>query len=70
MAIIAMTREMGSRGRDVALVLAGRLGLEVFHHELVERDLARRMHLLYGGFTEGFGTRALKGAQALLDELG
>lgn len=45
MAVIAMTREMGSRGRDVALGLADQLGLEVFHHELVEHDLAQRMHL-------------------------
>jgi cytidylate kinase len=45
MTVIAMTREMGSRGRDVALGLADRLGLEIVHHELVEYDLAARLTL-------------------------
>jgi cytidylate kinase len=40
-----MTREMGSRGRKVALGLAERLGLEIIHHELVEHDLATRLNL-------------------------
>ncbi len=44
MAVIAMTREMGSLGKDVALVVAERLGLEIVHNELVENDLAHRMH--------------------------
>jgi cytidylate kinase len=56
MTVIAMTREMGSLGKDVALGLADRLGLEIIHHELVERDLAARLsvpesavhHLLEG----------------------
>jgi hypothetical protein len=38
MTVIAMTREMGSRGRDVALGLADRLELDIIHHELVEHD--------------------------------
>lgn len=62
MAIIAMTREMGSRGRDVALGLSDRLGLEVVHHELVERDLAQRMHL-----PESQVHRYLEGHASLLD---
>jgi cytidylate kinase len=45
MTVIAMTREMGSRGRDVALGLADRLGLEIIHHELVEHDLAARLNV-------------------------
>lgn len=45
MTVIAMTREMGSRGREVAVGLAERLGLEIVHHELVERDLAARLNL-------------------------
>jgi len=45
MTVIAMTREMGSRGGDVALGLADRLGLEIVHHELVEHDLAARLTL-------------------------
>jgi len=45
MAVIAMTREMGTLGKDVARGLAERLGLEVVHHELVENDIATRSGL-------------------------
>ena len=45
MPVIAMTREMGSLGKDVALGLAEALDLQVVHHEVVERDLADRAHL-------------------------
>jgi cytidylate kinase len=45
MAVIAMTREMGTLGQDVAQGLAERLGLEVVHHELVENDIATRSGL-------------------------
>jgi cytidylate kinase len=40
-----MTREMGSLGKDVAMGLSVQLGLAVVHHELVEYDIAERMHL-------------------------
>ncbi len=40
MAVIAMAREMGTLGGEVALVVADHLGLEVIHHELVEHDIA------------------------------
>lgn len=43
MAVIAMTREMGSRGREVALGLAEDLGLQIVQHELAEH-VAERMH--------------------------
>lgn len=43
MTVIAMTREMGSLGKDVALGLSVQLGFAVVHHELVERELAGRM---------------------------
>ena len=33
MAVIAMTREIGTLGKDVAAGLAERLGLDVIHHE-------------------------------------
>jgi hypothetical protein len=36
MTIIAMTREMGTRGKDVAGQVALKLGLELVHHELIE----------------------------------
>ena len=45
MAVIAMTREMGTLGKDVAAQLADRLGLELVHHELVEQNVARRLDL-------------------------
>ena len=45
MPVIAMTREMGSRGKDVALGVASRLGLEVVHHEIVERSVAERLDM-------------------------
>lgn len=40
MPVIAMTREMGSRGSEVAAGLAERLGLTIIHHELVEHEIA------------------------------
>lgn len=45
MTVIAMTREMGSLGKDVAFGVAEKMGLEVVHHELVERDIAGRMEI-------------------------
>lgn len=45
MTVIAMTREMGTLGKDVAIGLIDSLGLDVVHHELVERHLAERMNL-------------------------
>ena len=57
MTVIAMTREMGTLGKDVALRLAETLDLRIVHHELVEHDLAERLgvqesavhHYLEGG---------------------
>lgn len=43
MTVIAMTREMGTLGKDVAAEVAERLGIVVVHHELVERHLAQRL---------------------------
>lgn len=43
MPVIAMTREMGTRGKDVALGLAEELGLGLVQHELVEH-VAEKMH--------------------------
>jgi len=45
MPVIAMTREMGSRGKDVAIRLAERLDLRLVHHELIEHRLAEEMQL-------------------------
>lgn len=44
MPVIAMTREMGSLGRDIALVLAEELGLSLVQHEVVEH-VADKMHV-------------------------
>lgn len=43
MTVITMTREMGTLGKDVAAGAAEGLGIEVIHHELVERHLAERL---------------------------
>ncbi len=44
MPVIAMTHEMGSLAKDVALQLAQELGLSVMRHEVVEH-VAQRMHV-------------------------
>ena len=60
MAVIAMTREMGTLGKDVAAGLAERLGIEVIHHELVEHDIAERT-----GMRESLVHRFLEGEASL-----
>lgn len=62
MAVIAMTREMATLGRDVAAGLAERLGLHVVHHELVAQDIAGR-----AGTRESEVLRFLEGGATLLD---
>ena len=44
MSIIAMTREMGSLGKDVAEGLAQELGLRLLYHEIID-GVAEKMHL-------------------------
>jgi len=61
MAIIAMTREMATLGRDVAAGLAERLGLDIVHHELVAQDIAER-----AGMRESEVQRFLGGEASLL----
>ncbi|MGE0767520.1 MAG: cytidylate kinase family protein [Hyphomicrobiaceae bacterium] len=63
MAVIAMTREMGTLGKDVAQGLAERLGLDVVHHELVETDIATR-----SGLGESEVRRFLGGEASLLGQ--
>ena len=62
MAAIAMTREMGSLGKDVASALADQMGLTVVHHELVEHHLAERL-----GVQESAVHRYLEGEASLLE---
>lgn len=44
MPLIAMTREMGSLGKDVAAEVAQRTGKQVVHHEIID-NLASKMRL-------------------------
>jgi len=44
MAVISMPREMGSRGRDVAIGLAELLGMQILHFEVIRR-VADRMQV-------------------------
>lgn len=60
MAVIAMTREMGTRGNEVAAKLAERLGLTVVHHELVEHDIA-----LHAGMQDSEVHHLLEGEASL-----
>ena len=45
MPVIAMTREMGSRGREVGQRVAAEMGLSIVLHELVEGEIAERMQV-------------------------
>lgn len=45
MPVLAMTREMGSGGREVAHRVADQVGLTLILHELVEHDLAEHLHV-------------------------
>ncbi len=64
MTVIAMTREMGSLGRDVALRLAEELGLELVQHQLFEH-VADKMHV-----REASVNRFLEGKAGLLERWG
>ena len=62
MVTIAMTREMGTFGKDVAHGLADALDLKVIHSELVEHDLAERL-----GVQESAVHHYLEGNASLLE---
>jgi len=62
MAVIAMTREIGTLSKDVAGGLAERLGLGVIHHGLVEHDIAEN-----AGLPENEVHRFLEGKASLLE---
>jgi len=63
MAVIAMTREMGTHGKDVVAGVADRLDLSVVHHQLVEQEIAER-----SGMQEGEIHRALEGEATLFEK--
>jgi cytidylate kinase len=62
MTVIAMTRELATRGNEVAAGVAERLGLSIVHHEIVEHDIAER-----AGITESTVHRFLEGEASLLE---
>ena len=62
MVAIAMTREMGTLGKDVAQGIADSLGLRIIHSELVERDVAARL-----GVQDSAVHRYLEGNASLLE---
>jgi cytidylate kinase len=62
MAVIAMTREMATLGKDVAAGLAERLDLDIVHHEIVEHDIAER-----AGMSESEVHRFLEGEASLIE---
>ena len=64
MTVIAMTREMGTLGKDVAQGLADQMGLKVVHHELIEHTLAGQL-----GKPEHAVHRYLEGGVSLLERL-
>jgi cytidylate kinase len=62
MAVIAMTREIGSHGSDVAKGVAAQLGLEIINSEIVVPELAGSM-----GVEPGVVQRYLDGNASLFD---
>jgi cytidylate kinase len=63
MSIVAMTREMGSLGKDVAAGLAVELGVPVVHHEIID-SLADKMRL-----RKSHVVRLLDGQAGILERL-
>ena len=62
MAVIAITREIGTRGMDVAVELGERLQLDVINDELIEHDVAMRT-----GVAEQTVHRIFDGTATLLE---
>jgi cytidylate kinase len=62
MTVIAMTREMGSRGADVAAGIARELGLRVIHSKFVASQVAGRL-----GVEEAAILRYVAGAASLIE---
>ena len=62
MTVIAMTREIGSLGTEVAAGVAKRLGLEIVRSEVAANNVARRL-----GVAESAVARYLDGSASLLE---
>mgnify|MGYP003349556932 FL=1 len=63
MALIAMTREMGSLGMDVARILESELRVPLVYHEIIDH-LADKMRL-----RKSHVTRLLEGKASLFEKL-
>ena len=63
MTVIAMTREIGSHGSDVAAGVAAQLGLEIINSEIVMPDVAEGL-----GVEQGVVQRYLDGKASLFDQ--
>lgn len=63
MPLIAMTREMGSLGKDVAAAIANRLSKQVVHHEIID-SLASKLRL-----RKSHVIRFLEGKSGILERL-
>jgi cytidylate kinase len=64
MTVIAMTRQLGCLGTDVAKGIADRLGLKIVHSEIVANHVAGRL-----GVEEGTVLRYLDGSALLFERL-
>src|SRR5258708_6246721 len=64
MTVIAMTRQLGCLGTDVAKGVADRLGLKIIHSEIVANHVAGRL-----GVQEGTVLRYLDGSALLFERL-
>src|SRR5215470_14921512 len=64
MTVIAMTRQLGCLGTEVANRIAGRLGLEIINSEIVANNVAERL-----GVEEGTVLRYVDGSASLFERL-
>jgi cytidylate kinase len=62
MTVIAMTREVGSLGTDVAAGLANKLGLKIIQSEIVANPVAQRL-----GVEQGVVMRFVEGGASILE---
>jgi hypothetical protein len=62
MIVIAMTRQLGCLGTEVANGIAGRLGLKIIHSEIVADNVAERL-----GVEEGTVLRYVDGSASLFE---
>ena len=62
MTVIAMTREIGSLGTEVAAGVAKELNLKIIHSEIVANQIAERM-----GVEEGAVQRYVDGSASILE---